>query len=70
MGYAGLLMQAKQSSQREAKESRNYLETFKEEIIWPVSVIAMKGGAFCACGNVKKREIFLLQRLSPPIWRD
>ena len=29
----------------------------------------MKGGAFCACGNVKKREIFLLQRLSPHLAR-
>ena len=26
-------------------------------------------GAFCACGNVKKREIFLLQRLSPHLAR-
>lgn len=26
-------------------------------------------GAFCACGNVKKHEIFLLQRLSPHLAR-
>ena len=29
----------------------------------------MKDGAFCAYGNVKKREIFLLQRLSPHLAR-